>query len=270
MKISFSTLGCPEWTWKEIIATAKDFGYDGVEVRGIAKEMYVPNIKEFSKEKIEATKAKLTKLGLEISCLTSACYLHKTQKSVKYIEEAKEYMDKAVELGVPYIRVLGDTEPEPGENVNEKSVKDALAELSKYANHKPIMVLIETNGIWADSKKLANLLDEIGSENLGVIWDIHHPFRFMNETMEETYENLNTYIKHVHIKDSKVVNGAIQYNIMGEGDIPIQDCLKLLKKDNYDGYISLEWVKRWYKNLEEPGVVFLEFANYIKDIWQKA
>lgn len=35
MKISFSTLGCPRWSWREILATACDLGYGGVEVRGV-------------------------------------------------------------------------------------------------------------------------------------------------------------------------------------------------------------------------------------------
>lgn len=47
MKISFSTLGCPGWSWDDMIVTAKDIGFDGVEVRGIGNELYVPNAKPF-------------------------------------------------------------------------------------------------------------------------------------------------------------------------------------------------------------------------------
>lgn len=35
MKISFSTLGCPEFGWRDIYSLAKDFGFDGIEVRGL-------------------------------------------------------------------------------------------------------------------------------------------------------------------------------------------------------------------------------------------
>ena len=52
MKLSFSTLGCPEWSWNEIIATAKDMGFDGVEIRGVGKELYAPAIKEFTSDYI--------------------------------------------------------------------------------------------------------------------------------------------------------------------------------------------------------------------------
>lgn len=33
----------------------------------------------------------------------------------------------------------------------------------------------------------------------------------------------------------------------------------------YDGYISLEWVKRWAQELSDAGVVFPQFANYMHD-----
>ena len=39
MKISFSTLGCPRWSWREILATACDLGYGGVEVRGVGNDI---------------------------------------------------------------------------------------------------------------------------------------------------------------------------------------------------------------------------------------
>ena len=47
MKLSFSTLGCPRWTLKEIVATAKDLGFGGVEIRGIGDKINALEIPEF-------------------------------------------------------------------------------------------------------------------------------------------------------------------------------------------------------------------------------
>lgn len=270
MKICFSTLGCPDWSYNEIIATAKDFKYDGIEVRGIANELYVPNIKQFSSDNIDSTKDELKNLGLEICCLTSACYLHDKENTARVIEEAKEYIDTASQLGTPYVRVLGDTSPAPDDNVDLSYVKEGLKELVEYSKDKSVTVLIESNGVLADTYKLKELLKYFDSNDVGVVWDIHHPYRFMNETIEESYNNLRDFIKHIHMKNSVSINGSYKYKMIGEGDIPIKHCLEMLKKDNYSEYISLEWVKRWYKDLEEPGVVFLEFVNYIKDMWGKS
>ena len=48
MKLSLSTLGCPGWSWNEIFATAKDLGMNGIEVRGVANEMFAPAISVFN------------------------------------------------------------------------------------------------------------------------------------------------------------------------------------------------------------------------------
>lgn len=269
MKISFSTLGCPEWFWEDIVATAKDFGYDGIEVRGIEKELYVPKAKPFLPGELAGTKKHLDELGLSISCITSSCYLHVSEKREQYIHEAKEYIDLAAQLSAPYVRVLGDTDPQPGENVDVQGVIAALKEIGEYGLSKKVMVLIETNGVFASSDVLKEVVQKVNNDGVGVLWDIHHPYRFMNEPLEQTYNTLKEYIKHIHIKDSIVRQGKIQYKMMGQGDIPIKECLTLLKRDGYGGFISLEWVKRWYADLEEPGIVFMQFENYIRDMWNQ-
>ena len=61
-----------------------------------------------------------------------------------------------------------------------------------------------------------------------------------------------------------VVNGKTSYRIMGYGDVPIKEALTILKDDGYDGYLTMEWVKRWNRELEEPGVVFAHFPYFIR------
>src|SRR5690554_6124753 len=50
---------------------------------------------------------------------------------------------------------------------------------------------------------------------------------------------------------------------MGEGDLPIDAMMLALQSINYEGYISLEWVKRWARDLVDAGIVFPHFANYM-------
>ena len=47
MKLAFSTIGCPNWSYDEVVSTASDLGYDGFEVRGIGGEIYAPDVKQF-------------------------------------------------------------------------------------------------------------------------------------------------------------------------------------------------------------------------------
>jgi fatty-acyl-CoA synthase len=249
-----------------MISTAKDLGFDGVEVRGIENELYAPKAKIFSEGNIKATKAKLSSLNLEIPCLTSSCYLFDKKEQEFYIKEGKDYVDLAALLGVKYVRVLGDKDPNPGYDIDIDFTVENLKTLVKYAEGKDVTVIIETNGIFADSSIIQKAVETVASDNVGILWDVHHPFRFMNEPVDVTYKKLKKYIMFVHLKDSVMGGGETKYKIMGHGDIPVNKAIMLLKEDNYAGFVSLEWVKRWCAELEEPGIVFSHFVNYIKGL----
>lgn len=264
MKISFYTLGCPGWAWEDIAVTAKDLGFNGIEIRGIRRELYAPNAKPFIDAEVQNTKERLDRLNLEIPCLTSSCCLY--DKPGMDLKEGRDYIDLAGKLGTPFIRVLGDISPEPSKEVNPDYVKENLRILGGYAKDKDVKVLIETNGFFSNSKNMLDLLEKVRDDNIGVLWDIHHPFRFFGEPVEETYNALKEYIEFIHLKDSCIEDGKVRYKMMGSGDIPVKSALKLLKDNGYEGYVSLEWVKRWNMDLEEPGIVFSHFINYVRRV----
>ncbi len=264
MKLAFSTLGCPNWSWSDVTSTAKDLGFNGIEVRGIAHQLYAPKAVPFSPDNIEGTKSKLKQLDLEISCLSSACYLFDSENRDQHLTEGKEYIDLANTLGVKYVRVLGDKEPNITGFVDLEVVKQGLITLADYAKEKQVTLLIETNGVFASSETMRTFMTSIKMDNVAVLWDIHHPFTFMKESLETTYENLKDYIQYIHIKDSIIVEGKVVYKMLGEGAIPIKNLIKMLNNHCYEGYLVLEWTKRWQQNLEEPGIAFPHFINTIK------
>ncbi len=263
MKFGFSTLGCPGWSWSEIITTASDLGYDGVELRGIGSEMYLPRVKDFALENIPALRAKMQELKLEIPCLTTNAFLFDPEKLESARGEVIDYLNLASALETPYIRVLGDANPEPGP-VDQALVEENLAFLLPLAAEKNVTLLLETNGIYASSAKIKALLEKINHPNLGVLWDIHHPYRFHSEPVAQTYQELKPWIRHVHVKDSVYSKGNVQYRMLKCGDIPAAEAVSLMSADNYSGYLVLEWVKRWNVDLEEPGIVFPHYLNTIK------
>ncbi len=270
MKFAFSTLGCPNWEWADVMAAAKDLGYDGVEIRGIGQELYAPKSPYFSAANLPKTKERLKELGLEIPCLSTACYLNDKENAAGHIKAGKEYIDLAFALGTPYIRVMGDPNPQPELEIDIAFVADGLLELADYATGKNVSVLLESNGIFSDSSLLGELLETLNHKELGVLWDVHHPYRFCLEPVEETYANLKPYIRHLHMKDSiMAINGMPEYKLMGKGDIPNNKVLKILENDGFEGYVSLEWTKRWNKGLEEPGIVFPQFIDYVRNILKK-
>ncbi len=267
MKLAFSTLGCPGWSWDEIFAAAKDLGMDGIEIRGIEDEMFAPATRPFRPENLDATKARLAEAGLEVPMLTSACCLG-AGDTAAFVEEAKAYVDLAVRAGSQYVRVMCTATPQPVET-DLPLAKRLYRELAEYAGGTGVGVLIETNGVLADSSVLKKFLEGIPEENIGVLWDIHHPFRYFGESPEKTCANVGRYVRYIHVKDSIMGSKGVEYRMMGYGDVPVYDTLSLLQKEGYDGFISLEWVKRWCPDLEEPGIVFAHYANYMRFLLER-
>ena len=72
MKIAFSTVGCPEWSWNDIYIMAKDLGYNGIELRGLENEMNLLKARPFTDAQLTKTLNNLEKLNLSISCLASS------------------------------------------------------------------------------------------------------------------------------------------------------------------------------------------------------
>ncbi|MFZ2537845.1 MAG: sugar phosphate isomerase/epimerase family protein [Oscillospiraceae bacterium] len=260
MKLAFSTLGCPDWDWNEIYSIAKDLKFDGIEVRGVANELFVPKIKAFNQEHIEKTIAKMKSCELEFSMLTSGISIGEDNKTA--LEDAKSYIDLASKLSAKYIRIMISSHPQP-EDVNMENAIKLYNDMCQYGESRGVIPLIETNGILANSKEMLEFMEAIESENKGVLWDIHHPFRYFGEQPQETHSNIGKYVKYIHVKDSIMLGESLAYRMMGYGDVPIFDALKILKENGYDGYVSLEWVKRWNPDLEGAGIVFAHFMSYI-------
>ncbi len=220
MKIAFSTLGCPDFDWPDIYSMAKDLGFDGIEIRGLGKDIFAIQAQPFTGEQLSNTINKLASLRLEIPCLSSGCCLKFADKAEENHSEIVQYIELAAKLKTPYIRVLADLEPHPTGEVDDEVVLRALQRLVPIAEDKGVTLLVETNGVYADTRRLCTLLDHITSDVVGALWDMHHPYRFAGESPGKTVANLGAYIKYVHVKDSVVENGTIRYKMMGRATCP--------------------------------------------------
>lgn len=263
MKLSFSTLGCPGWAWKDIFSAAKDLKMDGIEIRGVGDTINAPDIDIFSPGRMEETKRQLAQAGLEIPVLTSGACLGLPSVADRELAEAVAYVDLAARLGAPYVRVMITPEPQPGEG-DLALCAAQYGKLCDYAAEKGVSPLLETNGVLAESAAMKQLMEQAGRQNAGVLWDLNHTVRFFGEKPSDTIAALQPWIRHVHLKDSAVEDGKVVYRMMGYGDLPVYDAVAALKAAGYEGYLSLEWVKRWNPELQEPGIVFAHFENYMR------
>ena len=262
MKLAFSTLGCPDWSWKEIYATAFDIGFDGIEIRGLENEMYLPDFPKFSDNNLCKIK-RIFSGSTKISMLTSGAVIGNPKSAEPFYREATEYIDLAKKLEVPFVRLMISPQPYPTETDYDFGVKQ-YQKICDYAKDSGVTPLIETNGILADTKRMKQFIIDTNRENSGVLWDINHPFHYFGESISESAQNIGDKLRYLHIKDSEKVGEKVVYRMAGYGDIPFIELIAELRKLQFEGYLSLEWVKRWLPELEEPGIVFSHYLNYMK------
>jgi len=243
---------------------AKDFNFDGIEIRGLGNDIFSVKAPPFKDSELPKTIAKLKQLKLEIPCLSSGEPVNEVETREQAKAEIIAYCELASKIGARYIRVLGDRNAAPGKEVDDAVVIETMKELVPVAEQYNVTLLLETNGAYADTKRLKKVLDEIGSHKVAALWDMHHPYRFFGESPKQTVDTLGEYIKHVHVKDSVMEDGKVIYKLMGTGDMPLKETFEALEAINFSGYVSLEWVYRWSKDLLDANIVVPHFAGYME------
>ena len=113
MKISFSTLACPDYSWTEIYTMAKDLGFDGIEVRGLGEDIFAVNARPFTDARLPQTVEKLRSLNLEIPCLASGCSLKSKKDFDKNISEITQYVVLAKSWAPPISGCWATCTPPP-------------------------------------------------------------------------------------------------------------------------------------------------------------
>ena len=268
MKLSFTTLGCPEWSLREIVENAARMGYDGIDFRGLLEDVDVTGRPEFTTH-LSDTKRLLSGNGIAVSGLAISArfaVVDPTEREAQF-DEVRRNLELAAKLDTHVLRIYGGRIPE---GYTVETIMPILVEnlrtIGDEAERYDVTLAIETHDDWTDSANVARAMAETNHPRVRVLWDLHHPYRAGGESPETTYANLGPYTVSTHLKDSIPLDGGGHaYVLLGEGDVPLRAMLDLLIVGGYDGYAILEWEKRWLPDLAEPEVAFPQFISKLRE-----
>lgn len=274
--IGFSTLGCPGWDWKTILGHASEWGYRAIELRGIQGEMELTKRPELQGSRLSETLRSLSALDLVVSDLGSSAHLHDRDPAERSrnLDEGRRFIDLAHAMKVPYVRVFGNELPagEPRAD-GLKRIAEGLRTLGEHGRGSGVTVLLESHGDLVTSPLLSAVLAEAGAD-VALLWDTHHTFTVGKEAPATTFATVGKWVRHTHIKDSKVVGAERQYVLLGQGDVPVRGIVEVLAKGGYPGFYSFEWEKVWHPGIPEPEVAFPLYARtmggYLAEVGVKA
>ena len=262
MKISVSSYSFSQYiragklTQLECVAKAKEMGFDAIEFT---------DIKGDTLDEQKALAAKIAKeaesVGIEINAYTIGANLyHESEEdSEKEIARLCGQLDVAKILGAKVMR--HDVCYSLGKSGNARSFDLMLPTIAKnarkvteYAEALGIRTCSENHGYIAqDSDRVERLFNAVNHDNYGLLVDIGN-FACVDENSAIAVSRVAPYAIHVHLKDMLVRNEPflthniptrggkhLRGTVVGEGDIPVKQCLQILKRAGYDGYCSIEY-----------------------------
>src|SRR6476661_4471874 len=191
--LSFSTLGCPDWTFDQIMEFAGKHGYRGIEVRGLQRQMDLTQCPEFkTATNRKDTLSLMKKKGLEFVGLGSSANMHvEGAEREKNMEEAKLFIDLAAQVYCHYIRVFPNNLPKDQDKKEVmKRISKGLLELGDHASTKNVMVLMETHGDLTKSDDILEVMKEASHPHVGLVWDVCNMWTVTNESPALVYNKL--------------------------------------------------------------------------------
>jgi sugar phosphate isomerase/epimerase len=269
MKLAFSTLGCPGWNLRQIVTGARDFGYDGVELRAVGGSLDLLRRAEFAPAQLATTRASFEDAGIEICCLDTSCVFHSPDASERanQLKIALAHAELAAQLGAPLIRIFPD---KIQAGAQREETRDWIAtSLRQIAELMPdgVNVGLETHGDFARAEAAAEIVTLANQPQIKLIWDIANSVAAGDE-IERAARVIQPYLAHVHLRDAKPVSGSEHWLpvLAGRGRVSFAEAFATLRELKYEGFVSFEWEKYWHPEIEEPEVALPNFINAIREL----
>lgn len=272
MRISFSTLACPDWKIERIIELAARNTFEGIELRFVEGEGSLWRLPAFSGSGLADTRRQIADGGLAIPCLDTGCFFHypDLEERLKAKEEGERMTDLAAALHSPGIRVFGDrTQPGATRAATIEWIAEGLRALAEIARPKGVEVWLETHGDFASSRGTLDILDAVPSSMIGTVWDPANCMATSGERPADGAKALGSRIRHAHIKDlCRTGENTWLPVLTGEGDFPVLDVPLALQQQKYDRFISFEWEKKWSPQIADAEIAVQQFAQWWRTHWK--
>jgi sugar phosphate isomerase/epimerase len=153
----------------------------------------------------------------------------------------------------------------------------AIREVTEYAASKGIRTCTENHGyLMQDAQRVEELILAVGHENYGWLVDMGN-FACADQDCAYSVGIAAPYAFHVHAKDFLIKSGSeidpgmgwfrsrsgnyLRGTVAGHGAVPIAQCVYILKKAGYDGYLTLE-----FEGMEENLTAIEAGYAYLKRI----
>lgn len=149
------------------------------------------------------------------------------------IAATKQWIDRAVVLGAPHVRVFAGETDELARDEADKLVASALEECCDYAGQQGIFLGIENHDSIGTAAKLLPIVEAVNSPWLGINLDS------ANFRTEDPYADFAACVPHAVNVQLKTEIGRGSSQGQHEADLP--RLLQILRDGGYQGWVALEY-----------------------------
>ena len=249
---SYSNKG---YDYFQILEAAKEMGFTAVEIVENARMTLLP---EFMKKNyVKKIKSKADGLGITISSYTFGAELLNGKGGTDgQVKRIKKHIDIAEILGAKFIRHDVTGGPKDSRSYNDilPILAEAIKEVTAYGKSKGIVTTVENHGwYFQDIDKIEALIKAVNNDNFKLLGDMGN-FLCGDVHPVDAFNALAKHMGYIHAKDFHVKQGESESGyfksrggillkgaITGEGSVDITECIRILKANNYNGYISIEF-----------------------------
>lgn len=291
-KIAGHTMGTPEYTVCEAIELMKKIGADGIEI--VVQDDYRSGIPcDCDQETLEKLKECAEKMGIRIVALTPYnSYFNSLDEEKRQEEMAaiRKVVDYCEFLGASYVRIYGGN-LSAGDTYKLEERWDmlvrSLREMGDYAKEKNVTLVVENhfNTMAVSAKKSAELMKAVDHPAVAILYDQANLTFTENEDYQTAIATQQKYVAYMHVKDLVFVEGKsfvssnvarpnedernVKTRIVGEGVVPWPEILSKVKEQGYDGWLSLEYERRWHPDdIPDASIGMKKSLEYLKSIME--
>jgi len=239
-----------------------EYGAEGAELRGL----WGINIADLTDEQAERAKKALTERGLSVAALATPffkCDLEMTAPNVgeaagrmhlatpRGLPEQMDMLRRCIDLAhffaTPIIRVFSFWRKAAMTAEIESQIISAFDEPVALASKEGVVLGLENEhacfiGTGAEAARIAAA---VNSPHFRIVWDPGNAFYADETPYPGGYNAVRPWLSHIHIKDAVVVETAEhgpqpRWCVVGEGVIDYTGQFSALKRDGYEGFVSLE------------------------------
>ncbi|MER6402678.1 sugar phosphate isomerase/epimerase family protein [Streptomyces viridosporus] len=241
MKLAFSTLGVPGLPLPDVLRLATEHGYHGVELRAYPEEPVHPRLTPAERADVAAG---FEAAGVEVLGLAGYSRVAAPGDDEPVLAEIRALLDLARDLGAPSVRVFPGGAPEQGPEEADATAARRLGTAAEYAADLGVRILLETHDSHRTAADAMRILGLVGHRQVGALWDVMHTW-LGGEQPVESFAALSPHLGYVQVKDIASAEDTTPLPL-GAGVLPLADCVEVLSRHGWDGWLCWEYEKRWY------------------------